>query len=166
MFRNKWQTNWIGLIEFKNNFKQLAIPFKIYAHFESVLKEVKSNDRHKSTSNTKKYHDHIPFSFGYKVVCIRDKFSKQFVFHRREKMQSIGLLKQFLKIMIMILEDYDYYDNVTKNHFNKSLAMSTEDEQRFKSRNKCWICDKIFDVGDTRVRDNFQVTRRCRGSAH
>ena len=56
-------------------------------------------------------------------------------FTEEKKMQSVGLLKQFLKIMIMILKDYDYYDNVTKNHFNKSLAMSTEDEQRFKSRN-------------------------------
>ena len=41
-----------GSIEFKNNFKQLAVLFKIYADFESVLKAVKSNDRDKNTSYT------------------------------------------------------------------------------------------------------------------
>ena len=27
-----------GTIKFKNYFKQLAVPFKIYANFESILK--------------------------------------------------------------------------------------------------------------------------------
>ena len=30
----------------------------------------------------KKYHDHIPCSFAYKVVCIDDKFSKPIVVYR------------------------------------------------------------------------------------
>ena len=34
-----------NLLGFKNHFKQLAVPFKIYADFESILKGVKSNDR-------------------------------------------------------------------------------------------------------------------------
>ena len=29
--------------------------------------------------------------------------------------------------------------------------MSVEDEERFQSSNKCWICDKLFDVGDNKV---------------
>ena len=32
-------------IKLKNHFKQLAVPFKIYADSESVLKSVKSNDK-------------------------------------------------------------------------------------------------------------------------
>ena len=32
-------------ISFKNYFKQLPVPFKIYADFECVLKEVKSSDK-------------------------------------------------------------------------------------------------------------------------
>ena len=29
--------------------------------------------------------------------------------------------------------------------------MSVEDEERFQSSNKYWICDKLFDVGDNKV---------------
>ena len=32
---------------FKNHFEQLAVPFKIYADFESLLKGVKNNERDK-----------------------------------------------------------------------------------------------------------------------
>ena len=41
-------------IKFKNHFKQLARPFKIYAHFESLLKGVRGSDRNNNTSYTKK----------------------------------------------------------------------------------------------------------------
>ena len=34
-----------GSIEFQNHFKQLAVPFKIYADFESLLKRVKSSEK-------------------------------------------------------------------------------------------------------------------------
>ena len=37
----------------KNYFKQLAVPFKIYADLESVLKEVQSNDKINHASYTK-----------------------------------------------------------------------------------------------------------------
>ena len=36
--------------------------------------------------------------------------------------------------------------------------MSAEDEQRFQSSRKCWICDKLFDVEDNKVRDHCYVT--------
>ena len=60
--------------------KQLAVSFKIYAHFESLLKGVQSSDKNNS-SYTEKYQDHIPCSFAYKVVCIDNKFSKNVVLY-------------------------------------------------------------------------------------
>ena len=69
-----------GTIEFKNYFKQLPIPFKIYADFECNLMDVESYEG----SYTKKYHDHVPCSFAYKIVCIDDKFSKPIVVYRGE----------------------------------------------------------------------------------
>ena len=44
--------------------------------------------------------------------------------------------------------------------------MSAEDKERFQSSNKCWICDKLFNIGDNKVRDHCHVTDRCRDSAH
>ena len=66
-------------IKFKNDFKQLAVPFKVYADFEYKLKGVQGNDRNNNTSYFEKYQGHSPNSFAYKVVCIDDKFSKQVV---------------------------------------------------------------------------------------
>ena len=44
--------------------------------------------------------------------------------------------------------------------------MSTEDEERFQSSNKCWICNKLFDVQDVKVRDHCHITGKYRGFAH
>ena len=47
-----------GTIEFKNYFKQIPVPFQIYADFECNLKSGESYEG----SYTKKYQDHIPWS--------------------------------------------------------------------------------------------------------
>ena len=44
--------------------------------------------------------------------------------------------------------------------------MSTEDEEKFQSSNKCWICDKLSDVDDNKVRDCHHVTGKYRSSTH
>ena len=53
-----------------------------------------------------------------------------------------------------------------KKHFNKNLIMSAEDEEMFQLSNIYWICDKLFDVGNDKVRDHCHVTGKCRDSAH
>ena len=55
---------------------------------------------------------------------------------------------------------------MTKKHFDKNLVMSAKDEERFQLSNKCWICDKLFDAGDNKVRDYCRITRKYRGSLH
>ena len=64
-----------GIIEFENYFKQMPVPFKIYGNFECKKKELKGVENYEG-SDTKKYHDHAPCSFAYKVVCIGNRFSK------------------------------------------------------------------------------------------
>ena len=53
-----------GIIKFENYFKQIPVPFKIYADFESNLRSVESYEG----SYAKKYQDRIPCSFAYNVV--------------------------------------------------------------------------------------------------
>ena len=53
-----------------------------------------------------------------------------------------------------------------KKHFNKNLIMSAEEEQRFQLSNSCWISNKLFDVGDDKVRDHCHITGKYRGAAH
>ena len=52
-----------------------------------------------------------------------------------------------------------------KKHFNKNLIMSEEEEQ-FQSSNTCWICEKLIDDDDEKVRDHCHVTSKFRGAAH
>ena len=54
-----------GTIEFKNYFKQIPVPFKIYVDFKCNLK----SDESCEGSYSKKYQDHFPCSFAYKLVC-------------------------------------------------------------------------------------------------
>ena len=55
------------------------------------------------------------------------------------------------KFIEAIFKEYDYCKKIIK-HFNKNLVMSAKDEERFQLSNKCWICNKLFDVGDNKVR--------------
>ena len=81
-----------GKIDFKNYSKELPVPFKIYADFECNIRDVEIYEG----SYTKKYHEHVPCSYAYKVVCIDDRFSKSIVVYR-DKNVAYDLLKQFLK---------------------------------------------------------------------
>ena len=54
-----------------------------------------------------------------------------------------------------------------KKHFNENLIMSAEEEEeRFQLSNNCWICEKLFDAGDDKVRNHCHAIRKCRGEAH
>ena len=146
-----------GSIIFKNYFKQLPVPFKIYADFECILKRVRGNHKNNG-SYTEKYQDHMPCSFAYKVVCVDNKFSKKVVLYRGK-----NAVYKFIKA---ILEEYDYCKKMMKKHFNKNLIMSAEEKERFHLSNSCWICDKLFDVGDDKVRDHCHITGKCRGAEY
>ena len=104
-----------GIIKFKNYFKQLPAPFKIHADFECNLQDTEIYEG----SCTKKYDDHVPCSYAFKVVCIDNRFSKPVVVYRGE-----NAAYEFIKA---ILEEYKYYKKVMKEHFNKNLIMSKEE---------------------------------------
>ena len=63
----------------------MLVLFNIYPDFESNLESVEIYEG----SYSKKYQDHIPGSFAYKLVCVDDKFIKLLV-----KMPLTNLLKQ------------------------------------------------------------------------
>ena len=45
--------------------------------------------------------------------------------------------------------------------------MSEEEEkERFQSSNTCWICEKLVDDDDEKVRDHCHVTGKFTGAAH
>ena len=44
--------------------------------------------------------------------------------------------------------------------------MSEKEEERFQSSNICWICKKLIDSDNEKVRDHCHVTGKFRGAAH
>ena len=120
------------------------------------LHQKKVNNSDKNVSYKEKYEDHIPCSFAYKVVCVNN-FSKDVVLYRGKNVA--------FKFIEAILKEYEYCKKVTQKHFNKNLVMSAE-EENFQLSNSCWICNKLFDVGDKKVRDHCPITRKYRAAAH
>ena len=51
-----------------------------------------------------------------------------------------------------ILKEYQYCKKVMKKRFNKNWIMS--EEEQFQSSNACWICEKLIDNDDEKVRDH------------
>ena len=127
------------IIKFENYSKQLPVPFKIYADFECNLQDIEIYEG----SCTKKYHDHVPCSYAYKTVYIDDRFSKPIVVYRGENDDC-----EFIKA---ILEEYKYCKKIVKEHFNKNLIMSEEEEYLFQQSNSCWICKKLINNNDEKL---------------
>ena len=86
--------------------------FKIYANFECKLESAEVYE----DSYTKKYQDHVPCSFAYKIVFIDNRFTKPIVVYRGE-----NVAYEFIKA---ILKEYKYCKKVMKKHFNKNLIIS------------------------------------------
>ena len=104
-----------------------------------------------SFSCSRKYQDHITCSFTYKIVCVDDKFSKPIVVYKGE-----NAAYEFSKA---IHEEYEYCKKVMKNHFNKNLFMTEEEEKNFQSSSTCWICEKVME--DEKVTGKFRDAVHC-----
>ena len=72
-----------GYISFKNYSKQKTVSFEIYADFEFILEKIDGDIECSSNSSyTRKYPNHLPCNFAYKIVCIDNRFSKKIVLYR------------------------------------------------------------------------------------
>ena len=89
---------------------------------------------------------------------IDDRFRKPIVVYRGE-----NAAYEFIKA---ILEERKYCKKIMKDQFNKSLVMTEEEEHLFQQSNNCWICKKIIDNEDEKVRNHCHITGKVRGSGH
>ena len=49
---------------------------------------------------------------------------------------------------------------------NKNLLMNEEEEEQIQLSNNFWICEKLTDDDDEKVRDHCHMTAKFRGVAH
>ena len=64
----------------------------------------------------------------------------------------------FCKFIRSVFKEYSYCKKVIKKHFNKNLVMTAEENERFERSNICWICRKLIDLDDNKVRDHCHIT--------
>ena len=136
----------------------MRVPFKIYADFECILKKCDNVVGSCDSSWSIKENNHVPCGFGYKVVCVDDRFSKDVVVYRGK-----DCVKKFIAC---ILDEYEYCKKIRRDHFNKSLIMSPKEEEMFQNTCSCWICGKLFDLIDEKVRDHCHISGKFRDAAH
>ena len=65
-------------VKLENFERKIKSPFTIYPDFESILVPGDNRKQNLNQSYTSKYQKHVAYSYGYKLVCIDDKFSKPF----------------------------------------------------------------------------------------
>ena len=74
-----------------------------------------------------------------------------------------GVVYNFVNSMI---EGNKCCSGVMKTKFNKDHVMAEEDNEKFENFTKCWICDNNYVDNDIKVRDNYHISGKYRGSAH
>ena len=100
-------------VKFKNYERKRKSPVIIYADFESILVSEVNGKQNPEEYYTNKYQKHIACSYGYKLVCVNDKFSKLFKTYLGE-----DAVYNFIN---SIIEESEYCSEVIKKYFNKNL---------------------------------------------
>ena len=103
----------------------------------------------------KKYQEHVPCSYAYKVACINNKCSKLIVVYG-----GVNAAYEFIK---SILKEHKCYKKIMKDQFNKNLVTTEREEYLSQQSNTCWICKKLIDNEDEKVRDHCHITGKFRG---
>ena len=136
--------------------KQLKVPFVANADFDCILKSrgdintttgIASDDSESAT-----YQEHVPCSFGYKIVSIDPDFSSGIVVHFGE-----GAVIKFIDdLQMKAKEIFDQYIETPK----AMLPLTPEEQWNVN----CRICDK--QLGEDRVRDHCHITGKFRYPLH
>ena len=53
-----------------------------------------------------------------------------------------------------------------KKLYNKNVIMTGKEETQFQSSDTCWICEKLIEDDDEKVRYHCQITGKFGGTAH
>ena len=121
----------------------------IYGDFESILAPEDNEKKNPNESYTSKYQKHIACSYGYKLVCVDDKFSKPSKSYLGE-----DAVCNFISSMI---KGSKYCSDMMKKHFIKELVMTEKDAQDFENSTERSICDNDYIDNDVKVGDYFNI---------
>ena len=97
-----------------------------------------------------KYQKHVACSYGYKLICVDDTFSKPLKSYLGE-----DTVYNFISSMV---EKSKCFSDVMKKHFNKEPVMTNKDNEDFENSTKYWIWDNGYIHSDVEARDHCHIT--------
>ncbi|XP_052765064.1 uncharacterized protein LOC128206548 [Mya arenaria] len=127
------------ILNFKDYEKTLKAPFIVYADFETVNKKLPtcaSNPKHSSTTQNTKLE---VCSFGYKVVCEDNRYTKPTVVYTGEDAGS--------KMIECLLKEEKQIREIL-SHIKPMDISEKEREDIISKANYCCICKKAFTFYD------------------
>ena len=145
-------------LHFKNYYKQLPIPFCVYADFECITSTMSSCCPNPEDSYNYSYQKHEPSGFCFYAKGISGKRIKPVMFTKSFEEEDVA------KIFVEKLTE------LTKGIYNdfyckpKKMVMTTETQKEFNNAVNCHICG--YTLGKDRVRDHCHFTGQYRGAAH
>ena len=146
------------MLHFKNYYKQLPIPFVVYADFECFTKPMNTCSPNPKESYNYNYQKHEPSGFCFYVKGIAGKSIKPIIYTKTSEDEDVA--KVFLEKLT----------EVTKGIYNdfylrpKPLIMNSKTQKSFEQAVKCHIC--CGELRNDKVRDHCHFTGQYRGAAH
>ena len=146
------------MLYFKNYYKQLPIPFVVYADFECFTKPMNSCSPNPKESYNYNYQKHEPSGLCFYVKGIVDKKIKPIIYTKKSEDEDIA------KVFVEKLTE------VTKGIYNdfyrrpKPLRLTQEEQKSFEKEVTCHICS--HELKEDKVRDHCHFTGQYRGAAH
>ena len=87
-----------------------------------------------------KYRDHVPCSYGYKLISVDEPYSKPYNFYF------------VCKFSFDMIEESKYCDKLLKKTFNKRRVLTKIKYEDFKISYKCWIFKRPYKNNDIKVK--------------
>ena len=143
---------------FKNYFKQLPIPFVVYADFECFTKSVETCKPNPAGSYTLGYQKHEPSGFCFYIKGIVPNIFKPICFTKQKESDNVAEI--FVSKLAMITRKL--YDDFYRHP--KPLRLTEEEQKSFKEARICHIC--LGNLDGDRVRDHCHFTGQYRGASH
>ena len=143
---------------FNNYYKQLPIPFVVYADFECFTKPINTCNPNPADSYTLDYQKHEPSGFCFYIKGIVSNIFKPIIYIKQKDSDNIAEI--FVSKLAMITRKL--YDDFYRHP--KPLKLTKKEQLSFDKAETCHICSK--ELKDDKVRDHCHFTGQYRGAAH
>ena len=145
-------------LSFNNYYKQLPIPFLVYADFECFTQPINNCSPNPEDSYTLDYQKHEPSGFCLFIKGIVPNIFKPIIYTKQKDTDNIAEI--FVKKLAIITNKIynDFYRHP------KPLRLTKQEQLSFTEAETCHICSK--ELKEDKVRDHCHFTGQYRGAAH